>query len=301
MAVKPYSPGHFALSIDGVVCGHIKDVELPGIEGDVAEFQLATDNFATKAVANFKYSPAKLTIGLGQGKHLWKWLEAALNKGAVHKQCSIILADADLNEMNTIAMEDVFITECAFPAFKGDGKDLMQASISLQATRVRFEKAGGGKIQGTIGTGKQKNFTTNNFELKIGDFDESQVKEVDAIKWENKLTQNWTGKFNEPDLLHTKITRSDLTVTWAGSYAPKLQEFASSWFKDGKRSVGNEMQGLLQMLGPDLKPLGGIEFAGVGLKSIKYDKFEAGADKAFTVKTVFYVEHAKVTDFDADT
>jgi phage tail-like protein len=297
---KAFTPGHFQLEVDGKSYAMIKSCELPGIEGDVAEYQLATDNFASKAITNFKYSAAKLEISLAQGKELWTWLESAINKESRFAQAALILADADLNAMNRVDMEDVYITELGFPAFDASAKELASISVSLRPTRVRFSDASG-KIQGNAGTGKLKNYATNNFELQLGSFDPGKVKKVDAFKFENKVTENWLGKFNEPDLIHTKLTRGDLTVEWTGDYAMELQKYADSMFRGGARGKGSEIDGSLSFLKADMTAIGGIEFMGCSLKSLKMAKLEGGGEKAATCTTVFTVETAKITDFDADT
>lgn len=297
---KGFTPGHYALEIDGATCAMIKSCELPGIEGDVAEFQLATDNFATKAVTNFKYSAAKFEVSIAQGKALWTWLESAINKQSRFGQAAVILADADLNAMNRVDMEDVYITELSTSACDAGGKDLAIFTISLRPTRVRFSDASG-KIQGNAGTGKMKNFAVNNFELQLGSFDPSKVKKVESFKFENKVTENWLGKFNEPELLHTKLTRGDLTVEWSGDYAMELQKYADSLFRGGGRGQGAEIDGTLSFLKADMKPIGGFDFIGCTLKSFKMAKLAGAEEKAATCTTVFAVETAKITDFDADT
>jgi phage tail-like protein len=299
-AKKGFTPGHYALDVDGKVWAMIKSCELPGIEGDVAEYQLATDNFATKAVTNFKYSAAKLEISLAQGKDLWTWLESAINKQSRFAQCAVILADADLNAMNRVDMEDVYITELGFPAFDASSKELASISVSLRPTRVRFSDASG-KIQGNAGTGKLKNYGTNNFELQLGSFDPGKVKKVDAFKFENKVTENWLGKFNEPELLHTKLTRGDLTVEWSGDYAMELQKYADSLFRGGGRGQGAELDGTLSFLKNDMTQIGGLDFIGCTLKSFKMAKLAGADEKAATCSTVFAVETAKITDFDSET
>ena len=51
--------------------------------GDVVTNDLGPDNIQMKHISNIKWSAAKATIGIGMGKSMYDWIQAAFDKGDV--------------------------------------------------------------------------------------------------------------------------------------------------------------------------------------------------------------------------
>lgn len=297
---KPFSPGRFGFNVDGENIGYCKSVEIPTLEGDVAEHNLATDNYIAKQVTTFKYGACKVEPGLGMGRVLWDWLGAAIDKGAIQKSCAISIGDFDYKEVGRIELADCQITEVGLPAMKGDSKDAVNVTVGLQPTYTRYVAGSGSDIRGKIGP-KTKNFSANNFRLSLGSFDPNGVREVGALTWKAEGKANAVGTTNEPEQIYTKLTRPDLEVTYTGPMAAEIMKFADSWFRGGNRMQQHELAGTLELLDPTLKGvIAEVTFEGVGMKKVNFDKQEANSNNLASVKVTWYVEQARLKRVDAD-
>lgn len=297
---KPFSPGRFGFNVDGENIGYCKSCELPAIEGEVAEHNLATDNYIAKQVTTFKYGACKIEPGLGMGKVLWDWLGAAMDKGAIQKSCAVSIGDFDYKEVGRVELADCQITEVGLPAMKGEAKESVNVTVGLQPTYTRYVAGSGADIRGKIGP-KTKNFAASNFRLTLGDFDPEGVKEIGAMTWKAASQMDHRGTQNEPGQIYTKLTRPDLEVTYTGPMAAELMKFADSWFRGGNRMQQHELSGTLELLDPTLqKAIAEVTFEGVGMKKIALDKVESNADKVNAVKVTWYVEQARLKRVDAD-
>jgi hypothetical protein len=299
MATKPFSPGRFGFNVDGENIGYCKSVEIPTLEGDVAEHNLATDSFMAKQVTTFKYGACKVELSLGMGKTVWDWLGAALDKGAISKSCAISIGDFDYKEVGRVELADCQISEVSLPALGADKKESLYLTLGLQPTYTRYVAGSGASITGKMGP-KTKNMSVNNFNLSLGDFDPNGVKEIGALKWEAKSQFDHRGNINEPGQIYTKLGRPDLEVTYTGPMATEIMKFADSWFRGGQRMQQHELAGTLELLSPELKPVGEISFEGVGMKKVAIDKLGSNEDKVAGVKVTWYVEQARLKRFEAD-
>jgi hypothetical protein len=288
---KPFSPGRFGFNVDGENIGYCKSVEIPTIEGEVAEHNLATDNYIAKQVTTFKYGACKVEPGLGM---------AAIDKGAIQKSCAISIGDFDYKEVGRVELADCQITEVGLPALGADKKDGITVTVGLQPTYTRYVAGSGADIRGKIGP-KTKNFAASNFRLTLGSFDPEGVKEIGGLTWKAESKLDHRGTQNEPTQIYTKLTRPDLEVTYTGPMAAEIMKFADSWFRGGNRMQQHELSGTLELLDPTLNGvIAEVTFEGVGMKKVALDKQESNGDKAAAVKVTWYVEQARLKRVDAD-
>ena len=288
-----HAAGRYAMDIEGKFAGFMKSCELPSIEGDVTEHNLATDNFVAKQIANFKYGACKIEIGLGMSGHLYDWIKAAMEKGATEKDCAIIVADFDYKAMNRVELFGCHITEISFPTHKGDAKDGYYITVGLQPATVRFADGDGAVIKGNL-IPKQKQISTNNFKFQLGwGLPTARVSEVAPSKWEAKSAMDHIGEHNEFTQHYTKLTVGDLSFTVSGADAYAWQKFADNWFRGGQRRMSDETTASIEILGPDMKNHGTIEMEGVGLKKIAAEKVESNKEGLYKVKVDCYVEKMK--------
>ncbi len=78
MADERLSAGrHFALDIMGANAGFLRKFDGLAMEADIVTNDLGPENIQKKHVANFRWTPAKATTGIGMGKEMYNVVRRA--------------------------------------------------------------------------------------------------------------------------------------------------------------------------------------------------------------------------------
>jgi hypothetical protein len=172
----------------------------------------------------------------------------------------------------------------------GSSKDAMYLDVEFDAEQVRWAKGDGGDIRSQYGT-KQKAWLCANFRFEMGGLPCSRVATVDAFTWKCAVAQDQIGIFREPTKHAAKVTIPDLKVSVSMADYDAWQQAAKSWFIDGNHLAGNEMQGSLILLGPNMKDtIGSVDFKNCGFKKFSKQTLEANSEKIARFDVEFYVE-----------
>jgi len=298
---RSYTPGNFALDIEGYSVAFLKKFSGLSMQGDVVSNDLGTDNVQKKHIANIKWTPGKATIGIGMGKAMYDWIRLSFDKAYIPKNGSFTAADFDFKAQARLDFENAIITSVTVPGLKGDSKEAAYFDVEFEPEKVRWSKGGGEDIRGKLGP-KQKAWLCSNFRFELGGLPCNRVHSIDSFTWKCGITPDMIGIFREPTKHPTRVTVPDLKLAISYADHQPWADWAKKWFVDGHHLEGDELQGRIVFLGPDMrKELGEITLLNVGLKSFSDDDNEANSEKIKRFHAELYVEQMKfvINEYDA--
>jgi hypothetical protein len=301
MTQRTYTAGRFVLDIDGYNVGFLKKFEGLNMEADIVANDLGPDNMQKKHVSNIKWTPGKATVGIGMGKGMYEWIKAAFDKGYVTKNGTFTAADFDYKAQSQLTFFNALITGVTVPKLDGASKDAAYFDVEFDAEQVRWAKGGGEVIKGKIGP-KQKAWLCSNFRVTMGSLPCNRIATVDSFTWKCAVASDQIGTFREATKHPAKVTTPDLKFSISKADHQAWADAARKWFVDGNHLEADEMNGLIEFLGPDMKTvLGSIELLGCGFKKFGQDSMEANSEKIARFNVEMYCEGMKfnLTETDA--
>jgi hypothetical protein len=298
---RTYTAGRFALDIDGFNVGFLKKFSGLAMEADIVANDLGPDNVQKKHVSNIKWTPGKATVGIGMGKGMYDWIKASFDKGYQTKNGTFTSADFNYKSMSELTFFNGLITGVTVPKLSGDSKDSAYFDVEFDTEQVRWAKGSGGDIRGKIGP-KQKAWLCSNFRVEIGNLPCSRVASVDSFTWKCSVTPDQIGIFREPTKHPAKVVVPDIKLAISYADHDAWSKAARKWFVDGHHLEGDEMNGRIVFLGPDMKmELGEVALQNVGFKKFSDDDAEANAEKIKRFNVELYVEKMtfSIKEYDA--
>lgn len=298
---RTFTAGRFALDIDGYNVGFLKKFSGLAMEADIVANDLGPDNVQKKHVSNIKWTPGKATVGIGMGKGMYDWIQAAFDKGYLTKNGSFTSADFNYKAMSRLDFMNALITSVTVPKLDGSSKDAAYFDVEFESEQVRWSKGGGEDIRGKIGP-KQKAWLCSNFRVEIGALPCSRVATVDAFTWKCSVSADQIGIFREPTKHPAKVTVPEIKLSISMADHDAWAQAAKKWFVDGHHLEGDEMTGRIVFLDPNMSDeLGEVELQNVGFKKFSDEDREANSEKISRFSVELYVEKMKfkLTAFDA--
>jgi hypothetical protein len=298
---RSYTPGNFVLDVEGYSVAFLKKFSGLSMQGDVVNNDLGPDNVQKKHIANIKWTSGKASIGIGMGKGMYDWIRMSFDKAYMPKNGSFTAADFDYKAQARIDFESALITSVTVPTLDGSSKDAAYFDVEFEPEKVRWSKGGGEDIRSKLGP-KQKAWLCSNFRFELGGLPTQRVAKIDSFTWKCSVTPDQIGIHREPTKHPAKVTVPDIkgSISYADHQA--WADWAKKWFVDGHHLEGDELNGRIVFLGPDMtKELGEITLENVGLKSFSDDDMEANSEKIKRFTAELYVEKMKfgIKEYDA--
>jgi T4-like virus tail tube protein gp19 len=290
---RSHTAGRFSLEIDGYNAGFLKKFSGMAMEADIVSNDLGPDNVQKKHVSNIKWTPGKATVGIGMGKGMYDWIQAAFDKGYMTKNGAFTSADFNYKAMSRLDFMNALITGVTVPKLDGSSKDAAYFDVEFEAEQVRWTKGGGEDIRGKIGP-KQKAWLCSNFRVEIGSLPCSRVATVDTFTWKCSVAPDQIGIFREPTKHPAKVTVPEIKLSISSADHDAWAQAAKKWFVDGHHLEGDEMTGRIVFLDPNMTDeIGEIELQNVGFKKFSDEDSEANSEKIKRFNVELYVEKMK--------
>jgi hypothetical protein len=290
---RSHTAGRFSLEIDGYNAGFLKKFSGMAMEADIVSNDLGPDNVQKKHVSNIKWTPGKATVGIGMGKGMYDWIQAAFDKGYMTKNGAFTSADFNYKAMSRLDFMNALITGVTVPKLDGASKDAAYFDVEFEAEQVRWTKGGGEDIRGKIGP-KQKAWLCSNFRVEIGALPCSRVATVDTFTWKCSVAPDQIGIFREPTKHPAKVTVPEIKLSISSADHDAWAQAAKKWFVDGHHLEGDEMTGRIVFLDPNMTDeIGEIELQNVGFKKFSDEDSEANSEKIKRFNVELYVEKMK--------
>jgi hypothetical protein len=259
---RSYTAGKFLLDIDGMRVGFLQSFEGGNMVAELASHKMGPSNFEKKHVTTTKWGAIKFKTGAGMSKGVYEWMQSAFDAGS---------------------------------------KESAYFDIEVMPEQIRWMKESGTDVRGTIGP-KQKAWHCANFRFELGGLPCGRVSKIEGLSWECKVTHDMVGEHRENTIHPTATTISDFTLTISQADLEAWAQKAKSWFVDGNCLEGDEMTGMITLLGPDMKKeLATIELLNVGFKEFEANpKLEAQTESVARFKVKCYAEQVKFKLIETD-
>jgi hypothetical protein len=287
---RTYTGGRFALDVAGENAGFLKKFSGLAMEADIVSNDLGPENIQKKHVANIKWTPGKATIGIGMGNEMYQWIKAAFDKGYQTKSGALTAADFNYKAMSVQEFKDALITAVTVPKLDGGSKDAAYFDVEFEAEQVRWSKGGGEDIRGKVGP-KQKAWLCSNFRVELGSLPCNRISAVDSFTWKCAVAADQIGIHREPTKHPAKVTVPDVKLSISMADYQAWADAAKKWFVDGNHLEGDEMEGRIVFLNPNMKDeIGEISLQNVGFKKFSKEDLEANSEKIARFNVELYVE-----------
>lgn len=291
--LRSHTSGRFSLEIDGYNAGFLKKFSGMAMEADIVSNDLGPDNVQKKHVSNIKWTPGKATVGIGMGKGMYDWIQAAFDKGYMTKNGAFTSADFNYKAMSRLDFMNALITSVTVPKLDGSSKDAAYFDVEFEAEQVRWSKGDQSDIRGKIGP-KQKAWLCSNFRVEIGALPCSRVASVDSFTWKCSVAADQIGIFREPTKHPAKVTVPEIKLSISHADHDAWAQAAKKWFVDGHHLEGDEMTGRIVFLDPNMTDeIGEVELQNVGFKKFSDEDSEANSEKIKRFNVELYVEKMK--------
>jgi hypothetical protein len=216
--------GNFALALDGLNCGMVKDVKGGSAKADVIATQVSSDYLERYNLGNLAYSDLEINLIGADSSPMTAWITSTLKRDFQTKSGQIDALDFKQASALTREFTDALVSGVSFPACKGDNKDATYLNVKLRPFKMRT-KMGDGKAATASANVKQKMLTACNFKLSIDGFEDAckRINSVDAISWTQTVQMDQVGEQREYTIHPGKCSVSHLKIS--GSLAD-VQKFA---------------------------------------------------------------------------
>lgn len=298
---RSYTAGKFLLDIDGMRVGFLQSFEGGNMVAELASHKMGPSNFEKKHVTTTKWGAIKFKTGAGMSKGVYEWMQSAFDMGVLYKNGAITVADFNYKAQRRMDMMNMLMTKVTMPAFDAGSKESAYFDIEVMPEQIRWMKESGTDVRGTIGP-KQKAWHCANFRFELGGLPCGRVSKIEGLSWECKVTHDMVGEHRENTIHPTATTISDFTLTISQADLEAWAQKAKSWFVDGNCLEGDEMTGMITLLGPDMKKeLATIELLNVGFKEFEANpKLEAQTESVARFKVKCYAEQVKFKLIETD-
>ena len=279
------------MDIAGFNVGFLKKFSGLAMEADIVSNDLGPESAVQKKhVANMKWTPGKATVGIGMGSGMYSWIKAAFDKGYATKDGAITSADFNGKAMSVIEFKHALITGVTVPKLDGSSKDAAYFDVEFDCEQVRWAKGDGKDLSAKLAP-KQKAWLCSNFKAEVGKLPCDRVATVDSFTWKCAVAADQVGIFREPTKHPAKVTVPDLKFGISSADFAAWADAAKSWFVDGNHLEGNEMDGALIFLNPNMKDeLGRVTLKNMGFKKFSKEDLEANSEKISRFNAELYVE-----------
>ena len=282
-----HAGAHYALDIAGTPVESLKSVSGLDMLGDVV---LETQGAATmpgKHVANIRWTPGKATVGMGMGQGMYEWMKASFDQGVSRANGTLATGDFNYKERSALAFTDALLTSITMPRLDAATREPGAFEIEFAPEQVRLARGDGSDIR-NAGGARQQPWLCSNFRFELGSLPCARVASIESFTW--LCTPAATPIF-QPAPAPT-ITVPDLRLSISAADYDAWAQAAERWFIDGQHLAGDEMNGLITLLTPDLQtPLGTIALGNVGFKRFSQLPPAGGADVVYRFTVDLYVQN----------
>jgi len=284
--------GRFALEVGDSRVAFLKEFSGFSYEGDIQTHDLGPMNMQAKHLANFKFSPAKCSIGMGMGKEMHDWIKASFKREYATKSGAFIAGDPNGKATHRVNFMNALITSVGVQKLSGDDKSACYFDVEFDAEDVRHVKGGGEDLSSTYAT-KTKAWLASCFRFELSGLEDAckRVASIDAFQWKQSVVSDAIGEQRVYTKHPAKVTVPDLKLAISAADQEPWRKWAEDWFINGKNLAAQHKTGAVIFLGPDMKQeLGRISLNGVGLKKFGDDAHKANAETIKRFNVELYVE-----------
>ena len=292
LQARSYAAGFFELALDGKdTTAYLKSVEGGQIKGNTSDEPIGPDNMRIKRLSTHEVEPITMEIGMAGSAAVLEWIKGSWDKSWNRRSGQITHADFNLKSQLQHEFNDALIMETTFPALDGSSKDPGYLKVKIQPESVSYKKSGGEKIQGKVGTQKQKMWINNAFRLTLdGVAGLEYTNKIESFTIKQNIQKMFMGPERFPQIEPTGIVFPTLSCTMALKHADGLLKWHDEALVSGQAATKMQKTGVLEYFAPDRKKvIFKIDLYQVGLTSLEIPHTTANENQIKRVKFELYV------------
>ena len=293
---RPYTAGHFELSIDGhKSTAYLKSVDTGDMEAQEVTEAIGAENKRIKHISVVEVPPISVEFGISGASQILKWIQASIDKQWGRRNGQITHADFDLRTQYEYSFNNALITEVTFPTLDGAAREPAYVKLKFQPESSTAIKKPGPQIVPSMGQ-KQKTWVPSAFRLRIDGIDEmAYCNKLESFTIKQGVKKLFTGMTRYPEIEPTKIEFPGLSGTIALEYADKLFDWYQEYVKKGTSEQKAQKTGAIEFLDPTRsKVIFAINLMEVGITNVAVVASTANQDQIKRAKFKLYVGEMKL-------
>jgi phage tail-like protein len=297
---RAFYTGRFVLELENADQDMVISVDGGNFKSEAVGEKVGADGVETRYPGRQKWDDITITIGTSMSPRFWQWIKKSIENKPERRSGAIITCDFDGNERVRRDFKDALISEIQFPALDAKAKNPAFLTIKISPETMEWKELDGKRKRGnpdspTQGPAtKQKLWIPANFRFRLDGFPEGNMKwvqKVDQFSIKQNIINNPIGKELYIRKEAGRIEYPNLTFYVAEPYAKPWLDHWKEVVGDNTKRATSERTAGIEYLSSDLgSTLMNIDFQGVGITGVSFDKHEAGNDAVRFVKVECYTE-----------
>jgi hypothetical protein len=286
---KP-SATKFAIELDGVRVGVASWVEGGEPVGTVVETALGPNVARKKHVTTIRWTPIKISIGMGMGSPLFDWIKAFIARMDTKKNGAIIVFDAAGRPRSRMEWLNGAITELCFPAPDATDRSEGQLVITIQPARTILRDAA--QEARLAAPPKTKAWLLSNFRIAIDNItgDTRRVSRIESIVVRRSITEYRDGGSRDVTIILGPQHVSDVILTLPDGQAKEFARWADDFLVQGHSSDADERNGAIDFLDPGMRPLFTLSLKHLGIFRLARERVATAKNVTAKAKAYLYCE-----------
>jgi T4-like virus tail tube protein gp19 len=246
----------FVLELAGVNVGSLSAFA----GGEARREVLATSGqvFARKNISGADHEDFTMQIGLSMAPAVYDWIAAAWKGQHMIQDGAVIVASADLKEIQRYDFHNASIRETNIPTLDASSQEVGHLTVKFTAELVRSKSGSGSPT--SAGVVKAKPWYASNFRLQIDGLDCAKVRKIDSFAVTNPIIA---------DAIGSRVIKRVGAINFPTFSVTLLETAAKTWRDWLENSLTDDAKhlknGTLTFLAPDQTELGRIALRDVGI------------------------------------
>lgn len=161
----------------------------------------------------------------GTSAELSSWINSFVNSNPAPAKLDIIVPPKSGAADKTLDFKNAFITEIEFPKMDAGAKEAFAMKITIRPEQIEYS-AGGGKLKTTVEK-KEKQWTTSNFKIELGNLPCSSITKLELPKFTAKIAKDLAGPAKDYRITPGKLEYPNITF-----YLPEIDSKPwVDWYK----------------------------------------------------------------------
>ena len=291
---RVFGAGHFGLELQGAPVGAVVAAAGGNVFADVVQFVPGDGNPPTRHLGSLHYEPITVVCPLSMEPAFWDWVGRMVAGDPVWMDGALLMADANYDVVRRVEFHHALITEVGIPGLDASSKEPGYITVVLQPEWTELGAASG-ELPKPGGAAKQKLWQASNFRVSVGDLPCGRVSKIDSFVIKQTVAEYRDGGQRFPQIIPGKLEFPNLVLTFHAIDRDPWQAFFDDFVLQGNNGQGSELQGALELLGPDLKSvLGRLEFDHVGIFRLAPDEVDPVGTNIQRFRADLYVERNRL-------
>ena len=302
MAERGYIGGRFTLELDDKKpVGFVTSIDGGHFKSDLVQSpvggrsgQQGGDFLIQRYPGKPKYEDITITAGMAMSPQFWSWVKATIDNKPEYRNGALVTYDFNSKEKLRRTFTRALLSEIGFPACDAAAKSGQLLTVKISPEKLEYAEGDNSALkmdQALNELSKQKRWTQSSFKFELGkvggDSAMSQAK-IEAFTVKQNVIANPVGSEMETRKEVGRLELPQLQVSFPESQGKKWFD----WFKQTSIEGNHETTaGSLSYLAPNSNEvLLQVNFSGVGLLSLDFDKSEGAREGIARIKATLFVE-----------